>query len=132
MVVDTFATYEEWKQNFLAEIDALPDNVAKGDAFVSQVLQAYYNLSEDDAIDATDCAGAGDHGIDALYVLPEEKDINPQEAVPRVLVVQGKYGTAGTGLQIYPEAKKFLNALRDARSGNTITYAVDKVAGVLN
>ena len=59
MVVDMLATYQEWKQNFLAEIDALPHTTAKGDAFVQRILQICYDLSEADAIDATECAGAG-------------------------------------------------------------------------
>src|SRR5258708_9275710 len=126
MAVEIAATFQEWKQNFLVEIDAQQHNVAKGDEFVSQILQAYYNLSEDDAIDATECAGAGDKGVDAIYVFPPEID-----AGPRILVVQGKYGAAGIGLNIYTEAKKFLTALKDAYTGKIVTEAVDKVAGVL-
>jgi hypothetical protein len=36
MAVEIAATFQEWKQNFLAEIDAQQHNVAKGDEFVSQ------------------------------------------------------------------------------------------------
>src|SRR5258708_604677 len=116
----------EWKSNFLAEIEAQPHTTAKGDAFVGKVLQIYYNLSESDAIDATDCAGANDHGVDALFIFPEEED-NDRFA----LAVQGKYGTASKGLQVYTEAEKFFTALTSAREGLHITYAIDKLAGVL-
>ena len=119
-------SYEEWKPNFLSDIEAQPNTTAKGDAFVSKVLQIYYNLSESDAIDATDCAGANDHGVDALYIFPEEED-NSRIA----LAVQGKYGTASKGLQIYTEAEKFFSALTRAREGRQITEAIDKLAGVL-
>ena len=34
MSVEMLATYPEWKQNFLEEVNALPHNVAKGDEFV--------------------------------------------------------------------------------------------------
>ncbi len=125
MAVDILVAYPEWKQNLLTEIDAQPHAVAKGDAFVSQILQAYYNLSEDDAINATECAGAGDKGIDALYIFPPEED-----GIPRALVVQGKYGAAGTGLQLYQEASKFISALENAYQGNTVTDAVDTVANM--
>ena len=60
MVIDTLATYSEWEQSFLAEIEAQPHAVAKGDLFVQKILQIRYDLSEADAIDATECAGAGD------------------------------------------------------------------------
>ncbi len=126
MAVDMLTTYGDWKQNFLAEIDAQSDNVAKGDEFVSQVLQAYYALSEDDAINATECAGPGDHGIDAIYVFPPEDD-----AIPRILVVQGKYGAAGAGLSPFIEATKLFDALNKAATGKSVTDAVDKVAYVL-
>jgi hypothetical protein len=66
--------YAEWKPNFLAEVEAQQNTTAKGDKFVSKVLQIYYNLSESDAIDATDCAGANDHGVDALFIFPQEED----------------------------------------------------------
>jgi hypothetical protein len=126
MVVDTIATFPEWKQNFIAEIEALPHTVAKGDAFVHKVLQIYYNLSEEDAIDATECAGAGDKGVDAICVFPAENDDNPN-----AIVVQGKYGTAGTNLDIYVEARKFFHALKISYNGTPVTTAVDTVANVL-
>src|SRR5947209_3759219 len=127
MALEMLTTYEEWKQNFLSEIDAQSDNVAKGDEFVSQLSQAYYSLSEDDAINATECAGPGDHGIDAIYVFPPEED-----AIPRILVVQGKYGAAGVSLSPFIEASKLFDALKVAATGKSVTYAVDKVAQVLN
>lgn len=125
MVVDMIITYSEWKQDFLAEIDALPHTTARGDTFVQKVLQIYYNLSEDDAIDATECAGAGDKGVDAVFVAEDDQ-------TPLAYVVQGKYGAAGTGLDIYGESQKFLNALKLAKNGASITVAVDKTASVLN
>ena len=119
-------SYEDWKQIFLADVDAQPHTTAKGDKFVSKVLQIYYNLSESDAIDATDCAGANDHGLDALHIFPQDEDYGLS-----ALVVQGKYGTAGRGLQVYTAAEKFFSALKHATEGNSITVAVDKIAGVL-
>ena len=126
MAVDFLVKYPEWQQNFLAEIDARPHATAKGDTFVHKVLQIYYNLSEEDAIDATDCAGAGDKGVDAVYVFPTEDDDSPH-----AYVVQGKYGTAGTSLDIYSESQKFFSALKTSIGGTSVTPAVDKVAGVL-
>jgi hypothetical protein len=125
MAVDMIATYLEWKQDFLAEINALPHTTARGDAFVQKVLQIYYNLSEDDAIDATDCAGAGDKGVDAVFVVEDDQ-------APLAYVVQGKYGVAGTGLDVYSESQKFLNALKQAKNGISVTNAVNKIASVLN
>ncbi len=125
MAIDMIVTYSEWKQEFLTKIDALPHTTARGDTFVQKVLQIYYNLSEDDAIDATECAGAGDKGIDAVFVAEDDQS-------PLAYVVQGKYGAAGTGLDIYSESQKFLNALKLAKDGASITVAVDKIASVLN
>ncbi len=125
MAIDIIAPYLEWKQNFLSEINALPHSTARGDAFVQKVLQIYYTLSEDDAIDATSCAGAGDKGVDALYVAEEDQSL-------LAYVVQGKYGAAGIELDIYNETQKFLNALKQARNGTSVTVAIDKIAGVLN
>jgi hypothetical protein len=119
-------SYEEWKPIFLTDVEAQPNTTAKGDRFVSKVLQIYYNLSESDAIDATDCAGSNDHGLDALHVFPQDEDYDLS-----ALVVQGKYGTAGKGLQVYTEAEKFFSALKRATEGNPITVAIDKTAGVL-
>ena len=124
MAIDMLTTYAEWKQNFLAEIDALPHATAKGDTFVHKVLQIYYNLSEEDAIDATECAGANDKGVDAISIMEEDNS-------PLALVVQGKYGKAGIGLHIYTEAEKFFSALNDALKGVSVNAAIDKIAGVL-
>ncbi len=119
--------YAEWKPNFLAEIDAQPNTTAKGDKFVSKVLQIYYNLSESDAIDATDCAGANDNGVDAAFIFPEEED----DSSPIALAVQGKYGTASKNLHIYTEAEKFFAALKSACGGLQVTHAIEKIAGML-
>ncbi len=124
MVVEILAPYTEWKQNFLAEIDALPHTSAKGDAFVQRILQIYYNLSEEDAVNATSSAGANDHGVDALYVVEEESSLH-------AFVVQGKYGSAGVGLDIDGEANKFISALRKAQGGEFVSQAIQTVAGVL-
>ena len=126
MVIEVLATYAEWKQDFLAEIDAQPSTTAKGDMFVQKILQISYDLSEADAIDATESAGSGDKGIDAVYITPLEED-----DVPLAIVVQGKYGTAGVGVDVYGETQKFLSALKSAYAGNDVSPAVDKVAGVL-
>lgn len=123
--IETKVAYEEWRHNFLAEIETLPHSVAKGDAFVQKTLQMYYNLSEEDAIDATACAGAGDKGVDAAYISSLE-----DEEVPYAIVVQGKYGTAGTNLQPYQETQKFLSALKLAQEGVSVTSTLDKIANV--
>src|SRR5436305_2529146 len=102
VISEVLAPYQEWKQSFVSEINAQPHPVARGDLFVQKVLQIYYNLSEEDAIDATDCAGPGDKGVDAIYIVLEE-----EEDKPSAIVVQGKYGSAGINLQIYLESRKF-------------------------
>jgi hypothetical protein len=127
MVVDTIITYSEWKQSFLAEIETQPHSVAKGDLFVQKILQIRYDLSEDEAIDATEYAGAGDRGVDALYIYPSEDD-----GIPHAIVVQGKYGTAGADMNVYQEVHKFLHSLKLASIGNTINPSIDKIVGVLN
>ncbi len=42
---DMPVSYQEWRRNLLAEIDVLPNTVAKGNEFVRRVLQIYYDLS---------------------------------------------------------------------------------------
>ncbi|HJT56375.1 MAG TPA: AIPR family protein, partial [Ktedonobacteraceae bacterium] len=54
------------------------------------------------------------------------------DQTPLAYVVQGKYGVAGTGLDVYSESRKFLNALKQAKNGISVTVAIDKIAGVLN
>lgn len=124
MAVDMLINYIDWKQDFLKEIEALPHSTAKGDMFVQKVLQIYYNLSEGDAIDATDCAGAGDRGVDAVYISEEDQSL-------LAYAIQGKYGAAGTSLDIYSESQKFLNALKQAMNDVSVTPAIDKIASVL-
>jgi len=119
--------YQEWRRNLLAEIDVLPNTVAKGNEFVRRVLQIYYDLSEEDAINATECAGAGDKGVDAIHIVPLEDEGSRIQAI----VVQGKYGAAGEGLPVYQESQKFLSAVKDALDGQSVTSAVEQVAGVL-
>jgi hypothetical protein len=117
--------YSEWRQNLLAEIDEYPDTIALGDKFVQRVLQMLCGLSEEEAIDATQCAGSGDKGADAVYIFPAEDG-----TLPRALVVQGKYGLAGMKLSVYKEAQKFFQALSTARRGIPVAPHIDKVAGV--
>ncbi len=120
MVIDTLTMYSEWQHSFLAEIEAQPHTVAKGDVFVQKILQIRYDLSEDDTIDATECAGAGDRGVDALYIYPSEAD-----GIPHASVVQGKYGSAGADMNVYSEVQKFLQSLKLARTGtDTIANVV--------
>lgn len=138
---DVVISFQEWKQNFLNEIDALPHPSAKGDDFVQKVLQIYYNLSEEDAVNATACSGAGDKGIDALHIIPSDDKSEKSESgsesttdknrMNSALVVQGKYGTAGTSLQLYQESQKFFKALNDSINGKPITTAVDTAASVI-
>jgi len=118
--------YSEWKQNLLAEIDEYPDPVSRGDKFVQRVLQMLCGLSEEEAIDATQCAGSGDKGADAVYIFPAEDGV-----LPSALVVQGKYEIAGMNLSVYKEAQKLFQALSTARKGIPVAPHIDKVAGVL-
>ena len=117
-------SFDEWKQNFLSEIEILSNTTKKGDVFVQKVLQIYYGLSETDAINATDSAGAGDKGVDAIHI----SDADEHNGQPEILVVQGKYGTAGSGLHVYNESMKFFDAVNKARTGQSITPSIDKVA----
>jgi len=125
-------SYSEWKSNFLADVEAQPHTTAKGDLFVSKVLQIYFNLSESDAIDATDCAGPNDYGVDAVHIFPAKENNGDEENDGRIaLAIQGKYGAAGKGLQVYTEAEKFFSALKSASEGSYPTVAIAKLAGVL-
>ncbi len=126
MVMETLATYSEWKQSFLLEIEAQPHTVAKGDLFVQKILRNRYDLSEADAIDATECAGAGDRGVDALYIYSQEAD-----GIPHAIIVQGKYGTAGSDMNVYSEVQKFLQSLKLVSAGTSINPSFDKIIGVM-
>ena len=127
MTMNTVTSFEQWKQSFTLEIDALPHTTAKGDAFVSKVMEIYYGLSEEDAINATSVAGPGDKGVDAIHIIePEDGD-----GFPQAIIVQGKYGAAGTGLQLYQESQKFFEALTNSVNGQSVTTAIDQVAGII-
>ena len=95
--------YATWKADFLAYVESAANTVEKGDRFVQRVLRENYQLSEDDAVDATDCAGTGDSGADAIII----DDVADASQSPSAFVLQGKYGTAGEGLQV---TSKFLIA----------------------
>ncbi len=69
--------YQNWKVNVLADIDASAHTTQKGDRFVQLILRGRYQLSEDDAVNATDVAGAGDRGVDAIYIEPAEDGTPP-------------------------------------------------------
>lgn len=95
----TTVSVAEWKQSFLEGIESAPDTTAKGNLFVQRVLCSLYGYSMDDAIDATEFAGAGDHGVDALTITePTEEGARPEARV-----VQGKFGQAGLGFSPYVE-----------------------------
>lgn len=66
--------YADWKQEFLAEIEALSHTTAKGDVFVQKVLQIYYNLSEGDAIDATVCPVSLNNILRKLFIVNMKLD----------------------------------------------------------
>ena len=125
-MVQDESSFVDWKAEFLHDIETEPDTVSKGDTFVQCVLRYRYQLSDDDAIDATDMAGAGDHGIDGL-VIEEAEEGSPAHGI----VVQGKYGTAG--LQVSPllEFTKFSKGLQQTKSGTQLTDALDQCSGVL-
>ena len=118
-----FAT---WKEEFLAEIDTELNSVAKGDAFVQHVLRYRYQLSYDDSVNATDMAGAGDHGIDGLIIEPDE-DGGP----PHGIVVQGKYGVAGDQASPLDEFRKFSTGLDQTRDGQHLTDALEQCSSIL-
>ena len=120
------SSFAEWKEEILQEVDAEPTTVAKGDAFVQCVLRYRYQLSADDAIDATDMAGGGDYGIDGLLIEPADEG-NP----PHVTIVQGKYGTAGQQASPLDEFRKFSSGLELTRNGQHLTDALDQCSSVL-
>ena len=57
-----------------------------GDAFCHWGLKTYFELDEDDAVEACDVSGSGDRGLDAFWVDEEQR---------RVLIVQAKYSARG-------------------------------------
>lgn len=116
--------YEGWKDELLARIEEGASTTEKGDLFVQAILRDRYQLSEDDAVNATDCAGPGDRGVDAIHIVEAEGDLPP-----RALVLQGKYGGA---FSPYEEFSKFQRALAAARAGNAPTQAIAQCAAVLN
>ncbi|HEY7022834.1 MAG TPA: AIPR family protein [Ktedonobacterales bacterium] len=118
---------EEWKSSFLQDIDAAPDTTTKGDRFVQQMLCGLFGYSLDDAIDATEHAGAGDHGVDALIISEAEDEGGRTEA----LVMQGKYGEAGNSLSPYYESRKFVTGLSQALASEEVTPAINRCAKVL-
>ena len=115
-----------WKNELLQELATKPNTVSKGDSFVQYVLRCRYQLSDDDAINATDMAGGGDYGIDGLMIEPAE-DGNP----PHGIVVQGKYGTAGWQVSPLAEFRKFSNGLDQTRDGEQLTDALEQCSSVL-
>ena len=117
--------YAAWKADLVAQIEASADTTEKGNRFVQRILRDYYQLSEDDSVNATDCAGAGDRGVDAIYTEPAE-----DEDPPDALLVQGKYGAAGMNFSPYHEFKKFAQALQQAIEGNPPTDALAQAASV--
>lgn len=122
------ATTNEWRQSFLQDIESASDTVEKGDRWVHRVLCGLYGFSLDDAIDATDCAGGGDHGVDGLIISEAEDENSGAEA----LVIQGKYGHAGLDLSPYQESNKFIKALHRASQGEDVTDAVNRCAAVFS
>lgn len=126
MIVNT-SSYDEWKAELLEELDSKPDTVAKGDAFVQFVLRHRYQLSDDDAVDATDMAGGGDYGVDGLMIEPEDEG-NP----PLGIVVQGKYGTAGVQASPLDEFSKFSKGLERVRDGEQLTDALERCQSILH
>ena len=118
--------FVNWKEELLQELEAEPTTVSKGDSFVQHVLRYRYQISHDDAVNATDTAGGGDYGIDGLIVEPAE-DGNP----PYGIIVQGKYGTAGPQASPLTEFRKFSNGLEQTRNGKQLTDALEQCASVL-
>jgi hypothetical protein len=119
--------YPTWKADFLADIESATNAVEKGDRFVQRILRECYQLSEDDAVDATECAGGGDSGADAIIIT----DFLDESQPPNAFILQGKYATAGEALAPLPEFAKFANALRKALNGNPPTVALEKCANVV-
>ena len=117
--------YQSWKKELLAWIDASANTTEKGNRFVQRIMRDRYQLSEDDAVNATDCAGAGDHGVDAIYI--EEAD---NGTPPRALAVQGKYGAAELVFSPYNEFTKFQKGLIHAIEGSPPTNAIQQCASV--
>lgn len=113
--------YEGWKAELLARIEQGASTTEKGDLFVQAILRNRYQLSEDDAVNATDCAGPGDRGVDAIHIVEAEGALPP-----RALVIQGKYGGP---FSPYEEFSKFQRALTAARAGNAPTQAIAQCAG---
>ena len=120
------ADFEHWKDELLQEIEAEPNSVAKGDSFVQHVLRYRYQLSDDDAVNATDMAGSGDRGIDGLTIEPAE-DGSP----PYGIVVQGKYRTAGLQVSPLDEFRKFSKGLEHTKDGKHVTDALEQCWSVL-
>jgi hypothetical protein len=125
-MVQNESSFAVWKAEILHDIDAETDTVSKGDSFVQCVLRYRYQLSDDDAIDATDMAGAGDHGIDGL-IIEEAEEGNPAHGI----VVQGKYGTAGHQVSPLLEFIKFSKGLQQTKSGTHLTDALERCFAVL-
>lgn len=119
--------FETWRANLIFEIDSSPNTTVKGDRFVQIVLRHRFQLSEDDAINATDSAGVHDWGIDAIHIEPAEDGLGP-----RSLVIQGKYGSAGDAFSPYQEFRKFARGLQLAREGQAPTGALQQCTSVLD
>lgn len=119
--------YGTWRENVIAEIEENASSTEKGDRFVQRVLRDRYEFSDDDAVNATEFAGTGDRGVDAIHIEPADED-----TPPLVLVVQGKYGAAADTLSPVTEFGKFQHALESALAGEPPTDAIARCASVLN
>ena len=119
--------YETWRSTVIEEMELADANtVEKGDRFVQSVLRSRYQLSEDDAINATASAGPGDKSVDAIHIY-EADEGTPATA----LVVQGKYGSAGDSFSPYKEFNKFADGIQSAKAGHAPTDAIQQCASVL-
>lgn len=125
MAVAQVIDYETWKQGILSEIEEAGSTTHRGDRFVQRILRDRYGLSEDDAINATECAGPGDRGVDAVHI-----ELADGDEPPRALVLQGKYGSAGETFSPLVEFRKFSQALQAAEEGDAPTSAIQQCASV--
>ncbi len=114
---DDKITYQEWKDQWLAEIEA--DNLSpldKGRRFAAKLVTQWLHITMDDD-DFVVCDGSGDGGIDVAYLRRADIDVGDKgnESVEgdTWYLVQSKYGTAFTGpSDIFADGNKVITTLR--------------------
>lgn len=105
-------SFEEFKEEWIREIEALPNTKRKGTEFAVKIARQYCEVDPDD-YNFHPNDGPGDGGIDIAYLEEGGDPAADADGAPNTwYVFQCKYGTAGRGATtIKEEGEKFLKSM---------------------